>query len=102
MLTVLLTVVGLLTTRSTSANSANSANQTPAAQWPTVDAGHYFVSFHDGVNNNNKAFVKALGATIHHEFPEVKAISVKLNSPAILAALQNSPLVDYVEEVPMR
>ncbi|MEJ7862318.1 MAG: S8 family serine peptidase [Pyrinomonadaceae bacterium] len=69
---------------------------------PDVAAGEYFVAFKDSLTENDKASVRAAGASINGEFPEVRAVAVKVRNEQQLNALQRNPRVEYVEAVPMR
>lgn len=72
-----------------------------AARPEKVD-GVYYVAFKNGVTANDRAMLKAQGAGLGDEIPEVRAIEVKSKNPQAMAALANNPRVEYVEEVPMR
>ena len=69
---------------------------------PDASPGEYFVAFRDSLTENDKASVRAAGASIRGEFPEVRALAVKVRNEQQLAALQRNPRVEYVEAVPMR
>lgn len=69
---------------------------------PDASPGEFFVAFRDALTENDKASVRAAGASIRSEFPEVRALAVKVRNEQQLAALQRNPRVEYVEAVPMR
>jgi subtilisin family serine protease len=69
---------------------------------PEKAEGRYFVGFRGAVTANDKAMLKSHGAALGHEFPEVNAVEIAVSNPKAVEALQNSPRVDYVEDVPMR
>jgi len=69
---------------------------------PDAAPDEYFVVFKDSLTENDKANVRAAGASIHAEFPEVRALAVKIRNEQQLNALQRNPRVEYVEAVPMR
>jgi hypothetical protein len=59
----------------------------------------YFVAFRDALTENDKANVRATGARVNGEFPEVRAVAVKVRNEQQLASLQRNPRVEYVEAV---
>jgi subtilisin family serine protease len=69
---------------------------------PDAAPDEYFVAFRDALTENDKANVRATGARVNGEFPEVRAVAVKVRNEQQLAALQRNPRVEYVEAVPMR
>ncbi len=69
---------------------------------PDSAPDEYFVAFRDSLTENDKASVRATGARINGEFPEVRALAVKVRNEQQLNALQRNPRVEYVEAVPMR
>jgi hypothetical protein len=69
---------------------------------PDAAPDEYFVAFRDSLTENDKANVRATGARINGEFPEVRAVAVKVRNEQQRAALQRNPRVEYVEAVPMR
>jgi serine protease len=81
------------------------SDQTQAAAHsnrPDYAEGRYFVSFKNGVTAANRAMVKSHGATVNHEFPDQRFIAIEIHNPNQLAAIQNNPNVEYVEQEPMR
>jgi subtilisin family serine protease len=64
--------------------------------------GSYYVAFKGGATANDRASLKAQGATIREEFREVNAIEVRIANPQAAVALAKNPRVEYIEEVPMR
>lgn len=66
------------------------------------DSDRYFVRFRDGVTEDNKRAVRLLGALVRHEFPELRALAVKIDNPNVLAALQNIPNLEALEVDPKR
>ncbi|MBA2339917.1 MAG: S8 family serine peptidase, partial [Pyrinomonadaceae bacterium] len=81
---------------------AGRASDSAAPIIQDSNSDRYFVRFRDGVTENNKRAVRALGALVRHEFPELRAIAIKINNPDVLAALQNNPLIEAVEIDPIR
>ncbi len=73
---------------------------TPAIQ--DSDSDRYFVRFTDGLTEDNKRAVRALGALVRHEFPELRALAIKIDNPDVLAALQNIPGFEALEVDPKR
>jgi subtilisin family serine protease len=73
-----------------------------ASHRPDFAEGRYFVSFKNGVTAANRAMVKSHGAAVRHEFPEQRFIAIEIHNPNQLAAIQNNPNVEYVEQEPMR
>lgn len=73
-----------------------------ASRRPDFAEGRYFVSFKNGVTASNRAMVKSHGAAVRHEFPEQRFIAIEIHNPHQLAAIQNNPNVEYVEQEPMR
>src|SRR5215210_1200894 len=69
---------------------------------PEKVEGSYYVAFKDGVNDRNKAAVRAHGADVTGEVPEAGAVEIRINNPVALQAIANNRNVLYVEEVPMR
>ncbi|HEX8142092.1 MAG TPA: S8 family serine peptidase [Pyrinomonadaceae bacterium] len=69
---------------------------------PDFAEGRYFVSFNNGVTASNRAMVKSHGASVRHEFPDQRLIAIEIHNPNQLAAIQNNPNVEYVEQEPMR
>jgi subtilisin family serine protease len=78
---------------------ATSANQ---QQRPDFAPSLYFVAFRDGVTPANDRAIEASRGRVEKCFEEIRAVSVRINNPNQLAALQRNPRVEYVEEVPMR
>jgi subtilisin family serine protease len=78
------------------------ASDAQAQNKPDASPGEYFVAFRDSLTENDKANVRAAGASIRGEFPEVRALAVKVRNEQQLSALQRNPRVEYVEAVPMR
>lgn len=74
----------------------------PRQNRPDAAPDEYFVAFKDSLTENDKANVRAVGAGIRGEFPEVRAVAVKVRNEQQLNALQRNPRVEYVEAVPMR
>lgn len=79
-----------------------SASDAQAQNRPDVAPDEYFVAFKDSLKEKDKANVRATGASVNGEFPEVRAVAVKVKNEQQLAALQRNPRVEYVEAVPMR
>ena len=77
-------------------------NGRPATQRPDTAPGLYFVAFRDGVTPGNTRAVEASGGRVEKRFDEIRTVSVRINNPNQLAALQRNQQVEYVEEVPMR
>ncbi len=78
------------------------ASDAQAQNRPDVAPDEYFVAFRDSLTENDKASVRATGAGINGEFPEVRAVAIKVRNEQQLNALQRNPRVEYVEPVPMR
>ncbi|MEJ7576542.1 MAG: S8 family serine peptidase [Pyrinomonadaceae bacterium] len=77
-----------------------SDSATPAIQ--DSDSDRYFVRFSDGLTEDNKRAVRALGALVRHEFPDLRALAIKIDNPDVLAALQNIPGFEALEVDPKR
>jgi subtilisin family serine protease len=72
------------------------------AQRPEVAANHYFVTFNQPVAPSDAAFLRSQGAQIGRAFSQIQTVEIIVRNPALLAAIQNNPRVEFVEEVPMR
>ncbi len=79
-----------------------ASDNSQAAAHPEVAENRYFVAFKDQMKANDVATVRSNGATVHAEFPEVRAIAIEVRNSQQLAAIQNNPRVEYVEPEPMR
>ena len=62
----------------------------------------YYVAFKNGASASDRANLKAGGSQIRGEFPELKVIEISNRNPNAVAALQNNPNVEYIENVGMR
>jgi subtilisin family serine protease len=81
------------------------SDQTQAAakaNRPDFAEGRYFVSFNNGVTAANRAMLRSHGAAVRHEFPDQRFVAIEIHNPHQLAAIQNNPNVEYVEQEPMR
>jgi subtilisin family serine protease len=82
--------------------SDNPREKASQQQRPDSAPALYFVAFRDGVTPANTRAIEASGGRVEKRFDEMGVVSVRINNPNQLAALQRNPRVDYVEEVPMR
>lgn len=73
-----------------------------AAARPEKVEGNYYVAFKNGVQASDRAMLKSQGAAVRDEFPEARAVEVRISNPMALQGIANNPRVEYVEEVPMR
>lgn len=73
-----------------------------AAARPEKVEGNYYVAFKNGVQASDRAMLKSQGAAVRDEFPEARAVEVRLSNAMALQGIANNPRVEYVEEVPMR
>jgi subtilisin len=89
--------------QNSSRRPASDAPRQQAAS-PRADfaPGEYFVAFSGEVGASDVAAVRSQGASVHAQFPEVRALAVRVNNPRQLEALERHPRVEYVEPVPMR
>ncbi|HEY0140721.1 MAG TPA: S8 family serine peptidase [Thermoanaerobaculia bacterium] len=73
-----------------------------AAARPEKVEGNYYVAFKNGVQASDRAMLKSQGASVRDEFPEARAVEVRISNPMAVQGIANNPRVEYVEEVPMR
>ncbi len=78
------------------------ASDAQAQNRPDAAPDEYFVAFRDSLTENDKASVRAAGASINGEFPEVRAVAIKVRNEQQLQGLLRNPRVEYIEAVPMR
>lgn len=71
-------------------------------QRPDLAKDLYFVAFYDGATRQNIRAAEAAGARVEVQFPEVRAITVRIANATQLATIERNPKVEYVEAVPMR
>lgn len=70
---------------------------------PEVASGAYFVGFQAGVQHQaGLATVRNLGANVTAQYPEVRAVAIRVAGEAVAQAVARNPQVAYVEPVPMR
>jgi len=75
---------------------------TASAQRPDSAPDTYFVSFREPVTDADLTFLTSQGIELGNRFPEVRAVEVVIRNPLVLAVLQRSSRVEFVEQVPMR
>ncbi len=72
------------------------------ADRPEAVDGAFYVVFRSNASNADKDMLKANGASIRGEFPEVRAVEIQARNPQALEAISRNRNVEFVEPVPMR